>query len=47
VPVSLRDRTAVLADREGRVLWVEGLGVDPRAGARGDEPTFVTRIQDA
>lgn len=47
VPVSRRDRTAVLADREGRVLWVEGLGVDPRAGARADEPTFVTRIQDA
>lgn len=46
VPLSRRDRAAVLADREGRVLWVEGLGVDPRAGARGDEPTFVTRIQD-
>lgn len=46
VPVSRRERTAVLADRAGRVLWVEGLGVDPRAEARGDEPTFVTRIQD-
>lgn len=46
VPVSRRERSAVLVDGEGRVLWVEDLGSDPSVDPRRGAPTFGMRIQD-